>query len=286
MADPTGNRVYTYTNTVPYVSNDFGANWTALPITENGWPGGNIRQFAASNLKLGLIGATFNANVSGARGRVAISDDNGTTWRVHTGFPGGLDQMADIAFDSADPNIIYVSSVRLAIWNTGGSEGGLGANHLWKTTDGGITWAAIDGTLTTSNGFPFGIPVHVVKVDPLDNSIVYAGTDVGLYRSPNQGRTWERFGDGLPLVAVRDIYIAPDGSFMRVGTHGRGIWELQRLTAESPFDIDGIRGVDVYDLLKFLSMYGSTDPADLAIADFNRDGIIDNADLALILGAF
>ena len=286
--------------------------------------------------------------------------------------------MADIAFDTADPKIIYVSSVRLGIWGVGGSEGGLTANHLWKTTDGGFTWSSIDGSPAISNGFPFGIPVHVVKVDPVDNNTVYAGTDFGLYRSTNQGAAWERFGDGLPMVSVRDIYIAPDGSFMRVGTHGRGIWEMQGVTdsyapkiiahpllaatsvgsqitlsvgavaipaptyqwqvstndgsnwtditgatgrtytttlfvadsgkqfravAINPlgnavsnavlfdassfmFDIDGVPGVDVYDLLKFMSLYGSTNAADLALADFNSDGGIDDADLALILDAF
>jgi photosystem II stability/assembly factor-like uncharacterized protein len=286
MADPTGNRVYTYTNAIPYVSNNFGASWTALPTTENGWPGGNIRSFGASNIKLDLIGAIFDATVTDVgRGRVAISDDNGATWRVHTGFPGGLNSMADIAFDSADPNIIYVSSVRLAVWNIGGLGGGLSANHLWKSSDGGFTWISIDGSLTNSNGFPFGIPVHVVKVDPLDNNIVYAGTDVGLYRTINQGITWERFGDGLPLVSVRDIYIAPDDSFMRVGTHGRGIWEIRDFSPVGPYDIDGTRGVDIYDLLKFMSLYGSTAPADLALADFNNDGKIDDTDLELILGA-
>jgi hypothetical protein len=288
LADPTGNRVYTFTNEVPYVSDNFGSTWTALPTTGNGWPGGTIRCFGASNLKLGLVGATFDISepIGGnnyRRGRVAISDNNGATWRTFTGFPGGLNSMADIAFDTADPNIMYVSSVRQAIWNVAGSEGGLTANHLWKSTDGGSTWTAIDGSPTNSNGFPFGIPVHVVKVDLMDNNTVYAGTDVGLYRTTNQGLTWERFGEGLPMVAVRDIYIAPDSSFMRVGTHGRGVWEMQ---AGSIFDIDETAGVDVYDLLKFMSLYGSTAAEDLAVADFNGDGKIDDVDLALILGAF
>ncbi|MDR2697122.1 MAG: hypothetical protein LBB40_01445, partial [Holophagales bacterium] len=255
LADPTGNRVYTFTKEVPYVSDDFGASWKALPTSDNGWPGGTIRGFGASNLKLGLIGATFDIseNMGGGiyrRGRAAISDDNGATWRTFTGFPGGLNSMADIAFDTANPNIIYVSSVRMSIWNVGGGEGGLTASHLWKSTDGGATWISIDGSITNSNGFPFGIPVHVVKVDPTDNSTVYAGTDVGLYRTTDQGLTWERFGDGLPLVSVRDIYIAPDGSFMRVGTHGRGVWEMQGFTDNyapkiiaHPQDTAGVVGV-------------------------------------------
>jgi len=372
MADPMGNRVYTYTNEVPYVSDDFGATWKAISTSGNGWPGGSIRQLGTSQIKLGLIGVTFNNSV-------AISENNGETWRTFTEFPSSLGSLADIAFDSSDENIMYVTSVRPAIWNTGGAEGGLTVSHIWKSTNGGRAWRAIDGSLSNSNGFPFGIPVHVVKVDPIDNNVVYAGTDVGLYRTANQGDTWERFGDGLPLVAVRDIYIAPDGSFMRLGTHGRGVWEMQgltdnyapRITAQphtaptlstpvgtritlgvaavgiptpsyqwqysadngtswtnipsatertysftpygtdkgkrfralatnsmgsaqsnsvtldiNPCDIDGVLGLDVYDLLKFLSLYGSTKADDILLADFNGDGKIDDADLEIILGAF
>jgi hypothetical protein len=121
-----------------------------------------------------------------------------------------------MAFDTTNQNVMYVTSV--AFSQT--------ANHLWRSIDGGYTWSSIDGSASASNGFAFGIPVHVVRVDPLDNNVIYAGTDLGLYRSENQGATWARFGSDLPLVPVRDIYIAPDGSFMRLGTHGRGIWEM------------------------------------------------------------
>ncbi|MDR2562256.1 MAG: hypothetical protein LBC63_10880 [Holophagales bacterium] len=217
-ADPTGNRVYTFTPEIPYVSDDFGASWTPLPTAGNGWLTGNgreyeIRSFGVSPLKLGLVGATFDVDIDGRAGRIAISEDNGTHWRTYTGFPGANSwySMAEIAFDVSDPNIIYVTSVAF----------NQSANHLWKSTDRGYTWRAIDG----ANGFPFGVPVHVLKINPLDNKVLFAGTDVGLYRSTNQGATWARFGDGLPLVSVRDIYIAPDNSFMRLGTHGRGVWE-------------------------------------------------------------
>jgi subtilisin-like proprotein convertase family protein len=70
----------------------------------------------------------------------------------------------------------------------------------------------------------------MVKVDPLEHTTLYAGTDLGVYRSIDSGASWTRFGDGLPLVSVRDIYLAPDGSFMRIGTHGRGVWEMQGIT--------------------------------------------------------
>ncbi|MDR1841545.1 MAG: Ig-like domain-containing protein [Holophagales bacterium] len=238
LADPTGNRVYTFTNTVPYVSNNFGQSWTALTTTTaSGWPGGAIRTMGASPLAQNLVGVTFEATVDAVqnlRGRVAISDNGGQTWRVHNGFPNCGGSMGDVAFDTQDPNIMYVASVRPGAWNLAGVTNGHLFNHLWKSLDGGYTWTAIDGTLENPNGIPFGVPIHTVKVDPLNNQIVYAGTEYGLYYTANQGGVWERFGQDLPLVPVRDIYIAPDGSYMRVGTHGRGVWEIQGPSATYP----------------------------------------------------
>ena len=49
----------------------------------------------------------------------------------------------------------------------------------------------------------------------------------GVYRSTDRGATWSRFGNGLPAASVHDLAVLPDGSMLRIATHGRGIWELQ-----------------------------------------------------------
>ena len=210
MSDPTGDRVYTYTNTVPFVSTNFGANWTAMPTTGLTSVSA-IRNIVASPLTPNHVAVALNG------GRVGITT-NGTSWTTVAGtaFPGSASYMNCVAFDTADSQILYASSVAFNAT----------ASHIWKSINGGTTWAKVD----VSNGFPFGVPVHMVKVDPIDHTTVYAGTDLGLYRSTDSGATWARFGTGLPLVSVRDIYIAPDGTFMRIGTHGRGVWEMQGVT--------------------------------------------------------
>ena len=58
----------------------------------------------------------------------------------------------------------------------------------------------------------------------------FAATYAGVYHSTDGGTTWSSYGTGLPSVAVRDIYMPPDGSFLRIATYGRGFWELPSLT--------------------------------------------------------
>ena len=98
------------------------------------------------------------------------------------------------------------------------------AGHLWRTTDGGATWRSIVGA-DPAHRLP-NVPVYVVKYDPVTASTIYAGTDIGVYITTDSGATWSRMGDGLPMVPVRDMYVARNQDFIRVATYGRGLWEI------------------------------------------------------------
>jgi photosystem II stability/assembly factor-like uncharacterized protein len=96
------------------------------------------------------------------------------------------------------------------------------AERLLKSTDGGATWAL------AQNGLP-DVPINRIIVDPRDGSgnTVYAATWIGVYSTTNGGANWSLFGAGLPQVEATDLYMPPDGSFLRVSTYGRGIWEIK-----------------------------------------------------------
>lgn len=206
-SDPTGDRVYTATNALPYVSDNFGASWRAMSMT-------GIPTTPAPVIR-NIVGSSLPNHVAMAMngGRVAFTMD-GSNWTVvpGTALPNNPTYMSYATFGK-DSKTLFAASVAFNAT----------ASHIWKTADGGQTFKALD----VENGFPFGVPVHVIKVDPMDADTVYAGTDMGIYRSTDGGDSWARFGSGLPLVSVRDIYLAPDGTFMRIGTHGRGVWEMQ-----------------------------------------------------------
>lgn len=96
--------------------------------------------------------------------------------------------------------------------------------RLWRTTDGGATWTSIVGA-DPAHRLP-NVPIWVVKYDPVTASTIYAGTDLGVYITTDSGATWNRMGDGLPMVPVRDMYVAKNQDFIRVATYGRGLWEI------------------------------------------------------------
>ena len=92
---------------------------------------------------------------------------------------------------------------------------------VYKTTDFGRTWINITGNL------PEKAYVWVVREDPRNQDIIYAGTELGLFVSFNQGKHWINLRmKNLPTVSVHDILIHPRENDIILGTHGRSLWIL------------------------------------------------------------
>jgi hypothetical protein len=75
--------------------------------------------------------------------------------------------------------------------------------------------------------------VKVVREDPNNPNLLFAGTEFGLYASLDRGRSWRKLGD-LPTVAVDDILIHPRDLDLIAATHGRSLYV-----------IDDIRGLEM-----------------------------------------
>ncbi len=105
-------------------------------------------------------------------------------------------------------------------------------------------WAAATFTVL-QNGLP-DLPVTRVYFDPRDASgnSIFAATHVGIYATTDGGANWAPYGKGLPTVRVNDIYMPPDGGFVRIATYGRGIWELPQLELVSAELSDDRRSCD------------------------------------------
>jgi len=91
--------------------------------------------------------------------------------------------------------------------------------YVFKTRNFGRTWTNITGNL------PEKAYVWVVREDPKNPNIIYAGTEVGLYASFTGGKQWIKLHmKNLPTVSVHDILIHPRENDLILGTHGRSIW--------------------------------------------------------------
>jgi len=93
---------------------------------------------------------------------------------------------------------------------------------ILRTKNFGETWEDISGfdSDSQSEGFP-NVPVFSVLVMPHDTQRIWAGTEIGIMESTDEGKTWHLIND-FPSVSVWDMRFEDDE--IVIGTHGRGIW--------------------------------------------------------------
>ena len=97
--------------------------------------------------------------------------------------------------------------------------------YIFKTTDGGKSWTPLAGNL------PAKAYVQVVREDPKNPNLLYAGTEIGLFASYTGGQEWVPLNlKNMPNVAVHDIVVHPRENDLIVATHGRSVWILDDAT--------------------------------------------------------
>lgn len=154
-------------------------------------------------------------------GNLQITRDGGANWTNVVGAVKGLPPHSWVSWVEAgrfDPAVAYACFDRH-------TEGDLDA-YVYRTSDYGKTWSRIAGPEQGLRGY-----AHVVKEDTVNPNLLFAGTEFGLWISPNAGKTWAEFkGGNFPSVAVRDIVVHPATKDLVLATHGRGIWIIDDIT--------------------------------------------------------
>jgi photosystem II stability/assembly factor-like uncharacterized protein len=174
---------------------------------------GTITTFAESPKQAGLY------YVGADDGTVSISRDDGKSWTNVSGrFPGV-------------PKNTYVSRVAASGFDEGTAYATFDGHreddytpYVYATADYGQTWRSIGGDL------PKGHAVRCITEDPKNASVLYLGTEFGLFVSLDKGAHWTRMRSGLPTVPVAEITIHTRDNDMLVATHGRSIWILDDIT--------------------------------------------------------
>jgi hypothetical protein len=71
---------------------------------------------------------------------------------------------------------------------------------------------------------------HVIREDPVNRNVIFAGTEYGLFVSIDAGNSWAQFKNDLPTVPVRDLAIHPTMHDLIIATHGRGVFIIDDIT--------------------------------------------------------
>ncbi len=144
-------------------------------------------------------------------GLIHVTRDDGKTWEDVT--PRELTPWSKVVMIDAshfDPSEAYAAIDRHRLEDN--------EPYVYRTRDGGKTWQKIAKGLTP------GVYMQTVKEDPKRRGLLYAGTELGVFVSFDDGDDWQPLQSNLPAVSVRDIAIKDDDVI--VATHGRGFWAI------------------------------------------------------------
>lgn len=146
-------------------------------------------------------------------GLLHVTQDGGQSWSNITipNTPEGMVNQIEVS--PHDPATVYVAfnSYKYNDFTP----------HIFKSTDYGQSWTRL------VNGIEDEAHVRVVREDPNQKDLLYAGTETGLYVSFNGGQDWENFQNNLPVVPITDLMIQDND--MIVATQGRAFWVMDDL---------------------------------------------------------
>ena len=222
------NKLYTFSQHVHVTENE-GQSWEIISpdLTTNDpekqkSSGGPITQdntaveyyctiFAAqeSPLKEGLLW------VGSDDGLVHVSKNGGQSWENVTpkGMPDWM-MINSIEPSAFDEGTCYIAGTK---YKTGDFE-----PYLYKTSNYGKSWTKI------TNGINNEHFTRVLREDPKQKGLLYAGTETGMYISFDDGNNWKSFQLNLPIVPITDL-TTKDNNLI-VATQGRSLWIIDDLS--------------------------------------------------------
>ncbi len=217
-------------------SANFGINWKNIPMGDKWAFGSGSPKISISEADPDIVwaGNVMNSDNSYSIGNIHVSVDGGETF---TAVPNAMDlgDITNIVTHPTEPNTAY------AIFSYADYP------KIFRTTDLGQNWEDIsgfglNGAANSSNGFP-DVAVNTMLVMPFDTNELWAGTEIGLFISTDNGNSWTYADNGIPAVSIWDMKIV--GDEIIVGTHGLGVWTVKRDGLRNAISNPYIQGIGV-----------------------------------------
>jgi hypothetical protein len=164
-------------------------------------------------------------------GSLQVSRDGGVTFvSVAANLPG----LPHGALDA--PNPYWISRIDASHFDAGTAYVAVDGHraddlkpYLFVTHDYGHSFQSIAGTLPQTGN------VQVVREDPNNRTLLFAGTEFGLFVSLDQGAHWEAFMNNYPTVRTDDILVHPRDGDLIIASHGRSLWIADDITPLEQF---------------------------------------------------
>ena len=159
-------------------------------------------------------------------GGVWKTENAGRTWEnLSDGF-FKVGTIGAVAVAESDHNVIYVGTGESPIRGVTTSHG----DGVWKSTDGGRTWAHI--------GLEKSGQISKIRIDPRDPDVAFVGVqgqiwgpneERGVFRTRDGGKTWDHVLKAGPQTGASDLRMDPSNPrilYAGMWNHGRTPWYI------------------------------------------------------------
>ncbi|MGI9530816.1 WD40/YVTN/BNR-like repeat-containing protein [Lutimonas sp.] len=152
-------------------------------------------------------------------GRIQLSKNAGESW-------------SDVSPTSGSyPKDGWVAQIKVSAFNKGEAYAVVNnyrnfdfKPYLFRTKNYGQSWESLLGEKDET----FGYSLSLVQ-DPKEKSLLFLGTENGLYLSIDEGNSWTKWNKNYPSVPTMDMVIHPKEQDLAIATFGRSFYVLDDL---------------------------------------------------------
>ena len=146
-------------------------------------------------------------------GLIHITKNNGKNWKNITSNKLDETLINSIEISPHNKDVTYIATTRYKFNDF--------KPGIYKLSNYGKVWKNI------SNGIKDIDFTRVIREDPINEGMLYLGTQNGLYISWNDGDDWSKLNLNFPVVPITDLKRKNDN--LIISTHGRAFWILDDL---------------------------------------------------------